>query len=70
MATVDLTNDIAPVHPFRPVRTKLSDLRQAIAAADTNGVYDTAYLDKLNRNDLVAIARALEVDIPFHPPVP
>lgn len=65
MATVDLYNDIEPKHPFRPVRVGLEDLRNAISTADTGGVYSTAYLDTLNRNDLINIARSVGVDLPF-----
>lgn len=64
MATVDLTNDIEPKHPFRPLRTPLSDLRAAIKAADTGGNYKDSYLDKCNRNDLVQIARSVGVELP------
>lgn len=65
MATVDLTNDIAPKHPYRPVKLGLSDLRTAITTADVGGVYSASYLGMCNRNDLVQIARSLGVDLPF-----
>lgn len=70
MATVDLTNDIAPTHPYRPVKAKLSELRTAITEADENDVYSADYLNKLNRNDLVAVARSLGVELPFAAPEP
>lgn len=65
MATVDLVNDIEPKNPLRPVRIGLSDLRSAITNADTGGIYSASYLDKLNRNDLISIARSLSIDLPF-----
>lgn len=64
MATVDLTNDIEPQHPYRPLKTHLSDLREAIKGADTEGAYDSDFLDKCARNDLVQIARHLGVELP------
>lgn len=69
MPTVDLTNDIAPTHPRRPVRLSLSELRRAIKKADTGGVYAQSYLDKLNRNDLTYIARRVGATIPFSPDI-
>lgn len=68
MATVDLTNDIAPAHPYRPIKAKLSELRAAIIDADSGSIYSASYLNKLNRNDLVAVARSLGVDLPFAAP--
>lgn len=65
MATVDLTNDITPTHPYRPIKAKLSELRAAIIDADSGSIYSTAYLGTLNRNDLVSIARSLGVSLPF-----
>lgn len=70
MATIDLTNDIAPVHAFRPVKPKLSELRSAITEADTGGAYPADLLDKMNRNDLVFTLRSLDADaLPFAAPV-
>lgn len=68
MATVDLTNDIAPLNPTRPVKPKLSDLRAAIVAVDANAKYSNTYLGTLNRNDLVRVARSLGVTLPFPAP--
>lgn len=65
MATVDLTNDITPKHPYRPVKTNLADLRTLIKAASGGGSYTDEYLGKCNRNDLTAIARSLGVDLPI-----
>lgn len=65
MATVDLTNDIAPAHPHRPIKPKLSELRAAIIDADSGSIYSATYLGTLNRNDLVSIARSLGVSLPF-----
>ena len=65
MATVDLVNDIEPKHPFRPVKVALEDLRNAISAADTGGLYSDSYLGSCTRNDLIAIARHLGVELPF-----
>jgi len=71
MATIDLTNDIEPVHQFRPVKPKLSELRSAIAELDTEGVYPVELTDKMNRNDLVFTLRSLQGDaLPFDAPVP
>lgn len=71
MATIDLTNDIEPVHQFRPVKPKLSELRSAIAELDTEGVYPVELTDKMNRNDLVFILRSLQGDaLPFDAPAP
>lgn len=70
MATVDLTNGIAPQHPFRPVRPELSELRAAIVEADTGSNYSQSYLDKLNRNDLVQVLRSLGGELPFPAPTP
>jgi len=64
MATVDLTNEIEPQHPFRPVKAYLSDIRDAIKEADEEGIYTDDYLDKCNRNDLTSIARSLGVEVP------
>lgn len=64
MAVVDLVNDIAPKHPYRPVVSpSMEVLRDTIEAADSGDVYTRAYLDKCNRNDLVAIARHLDVEL-------
>lgn len=68
MATIDLTNDIEPKHPFRPVKPELSELRAAIAAADTGGAYPTTLVDKMNRNDLVFTLRTLGGELPFPAP--
>lgn len=65
MATVDLTNDITPKHPYRPIRTNLADLRAAIKTADASGKYTDSYLGKCNRNDLTSIARSLGVVLPI-----
>lgn len=64
MATLDLQNDIAPQHSFRPVKTALSELRRGIRTA-LPSVYSQAYVDNLNRNDLVAIYRAHNLRLPF-----
>lgn len=70
MATIDLTNDIAPVHAFRPVKPELSELRSEIAVLDTEDAYPVELLDKMNRNDLVFTIRALQGDaLPFSAPV-
>lgn len=61
MATVDLTNDIQPKHPYRPIKTNLADLRTAIKAASGGSQYSDDYLGKCNRNDLTAIARSLGI---------
>lgn len=61
MATVDLTNDIQPKHPYRPIKTNLADLRAAIKAAPGGSQYSDDYLGKCNRNDLNAIARSLGI---------
>lgn len=61
MATVDLTNEIAPKHPYRPVKPKLTDVRAAIKAADVT--YTDEYLGRCNRNDLYGIARSEGVDL-------
>lgn len=63
MATVDLTNEITPKHPFRPVRLKLADLRTAIKTK-APAAYTDEYLDRCNRNDLVSIARTVGVALP------
>lgn len=65
MATVDLTNDITPKHPNRPIRTNLADLRSSIKAAVGGSAYSDDYLGKCNRNDLTAIARSLGVVLPI-----
>lgn len=64
MANTDLVNEIEPQHPFRPVKTRLQDLRNAINSADTEGQMDQDYLDRLNYNDLVAVARHFGVELP------
>lgn len=64
MATTDLTNEIAPVHPYRPVKTRLADLRQAILDQDGGVNYTAAYLGNLSRNDLVYVARIVGANIP------
>lgn len=70
MATIDLTNDIVPVHAFRPVKPKLSELRSAIVELDTDGAYSVDLLDKMNRNDLTFTLRTLQADaLPFAAPV-
>lgn len=65
MATVDLTNEISPKHPFRPVKPYLADLRSLIKAAPGGSSYTDDYLGKCNRNDLVNIARSLGVTLPI-----
>lgn len=71
MATIDLTNDITPAHPFRPVKAKLSELRSAIVELDTDEAYSADLLSKMNRNDLVYVLRTLQADaLPFAAPVP
>ena len=71
MATIDLTNDIAPVHPFRPVKPELSELRSAITELDTDDAYSADLLSKMNRNDLTYTLRTLQSDaLPFSAPVP
>lgn len=71
MATLDLTNDIEPVHAFRPVKPKLSELRSAIIELDEDEAYPVDLLDKMNRNDLVFTLRTLQGDaLPFAAPVP
>lgn len=64
MATIDLTNEIEPKHPYRPLKTPLTDLRAAIKEADTESAYSDDFLDKCNRNDLVAIAHHVGVELP------
>lgn len=64
MATIDLTNEIEPKHPYRPLKTTLPDLRAAIKEADTEDAYTEDFLDKCNRNDLTNIARSLGVELP------
>lgn len=64
MATIDLTNEITPKHPHRPVKETLSGLRAAIKAAPGGSGYSDGYLGKCNRNDLLYIARNLGVTIP------
>lgn len=65
MATVDLTNDITPKHPFRPVKPRLSDLRTAIANAPGGpAAYPASQTEKMNRNDLIFALRSLGVAYP------
>lgn len=65
MATKDLVNEITPAHPRRPVKTRLSALRAAITDADATSKYSAEYLGRCNYNDLVAIARSLNVTLPL-----
>jgi len=65
MATIDVTNDITPKHPYRPVKPRLSDLRTLIAnAAGGPAAYPASITDKMNRNDLIAALRSLGVAYP------
>lgn len=65
MATIDLTNDITPKNPNRPVKPHLSDLRTAIAGATGgNAAYPAEWRDKANRNDLIFALRSLGVAYP------
>lgn len=65
MANVDLVNEIQPQHPFRPVKTRLADLRAAISDADTEGAVPESDLNKMNYNDLVATARFFDIELPI-----
>lgn len=65
MATIDVTNDIVPKHPYRPVKPNLADLRTAIAnAAGGPAAYPADWRDKANRNDLMFALRSLGVAYP------
>jgi DnaJ-domain-containing protein 1 len=70
MATIDLTNGIAPQHQFRPVKAELSELRAAIEELDTGNAYPTTLLEKMNRNDLVFTLRSLGGNPSFPAPEP
>lgn len=63
MATLDLTNDITPLHPYRPDKISLGELRRQIRAT-VPSVYTQAFLDNCNRNDLMNIARTHGVRLP------
>lgn len=65
MATIDLTNDITPLHKFRPVKPTLAAVRAKIkTAVGSNPTYTDEYLGNCNRNDLYAICREHAIALP------
>ena len=62
MATIDLTNEITPKHPYRPVKETLSGLRAAIKAAP-GGYTDWAGKGKSEERSLTSSNRSATVNL-------